>query len=78
MFHAFWEDDLARIRPVGGGLTFFAVLEIVALERYFWDINWGASGAWIYLLFLLSLLPVGLYAWLGPETFRWPRRAPRT
>jgi hypothetical protein len=76
MFHAFWEDDLARIRPVGGGLTFFAVLEIVALERYFWDINWGASGAWIYLLFLLSLLPVGLYAWLGPERFRRVRRTP--
>jgi hypothetical protein len=75
-FHAFWENDLLRIRPVGGGLTAFAVLELVALARYPGDMNWGAPGAWIYLLFLLSLLPVGLYAWLGPERFRRVRRIP--
>jgi hypothetical protein len=69
-FHAFRENDLARIRPVGGGLTFFGVLQLVALARYSGSMAWSVPAAWIYLLFLVSLLPVGLYTWFGPERFR--------
>lgn len=72
-FHAVREDDLARIRPLGAGLTFFAVLELLALARYPGDMRWDAVGAWVYLLFLASLLPAGVYAWFGPRVFR--RRA---
>jgi len=48
----------------------FAVLELIALARYAGTVNWAAPTAWIYLAFLLSVLPVGLAAlpirrWLG-------------
>ncbi len=62
-FHAVRENDLARIRPVGGGFTVFSILELVALARYPGTMNWNAPGAWIYVAFLLSLVPIGLYAW---------------
>ncbi len=62
-FCAYRENDLSRIRPVGGGFTVFSILELVALARYPADMNWASPGAWIYTAFLLSLLPAGLYAW---------------
>jgi len=70
VFHAVREDDLARIRPLGGGLTAFAILELLALARYPGDMHWDAVGAWVYVLFLASLLPAGLYAWFRPRVFR--------
>ena len=69
-FHAVWEDDLARIRPMGGGYALFALLELVALARYPGDMAWSAPGAWLYLAFLVSLLPLGLDAWFGPGVLR--------
>jgi len=72
-FHAFRENDLARIRPLGGGLTFFGVFQLVALARYSDQMAWGTAGAWLYLLFLASLVPAGLYAWFGPGFFRGRR-----
>ncbi len=74
-FHALREDDLERIRPVGGGFTFFAILELVALARYSGEANWAVPGAWIYLAFLASLLPLGAYAWFGPAV--WTRLSRR-
>jgi hypothetical protein len=74
-FHALREGDLARIRPVGGGLTVFGVLQLVALARYSESMVWGVPAAWLYLLFLVSLLPAGLYAWFGPDGLRlWAAR----
>jgi hypothetical protein len=75
MIHAFREGDLARIRPVGGGLTLFGVFQLVALARYPDRMAWGTPAAWLYLLFLASLLPIGLYAWFGPGVLRRLRRA---
>jgi hypothetical protein len=69
-FHAIQENDLQRIRPFGGGLTSFAALELLALARYSGNMNWGVPGAWLYLAFLLTLFPVGLYAWFGPNVMR--------
>lgn len=82
-FHAVREDDLARIRPLGAGLTVFGVLQLVALARYPAQMGWGSVAAWVYLLFLASLVPVGAYAWLGPNVrcmFKPRRRssAPRS
>lgn len=74
-FHALWENDLARIRPVGGGFTVFAALELVALARYPGEMAWGAPAAWVYLAFLLSLLPAGLYVWYRSGGLDLLRRA---
>jgi hypothetical protein len=62
--HALRESDFSRIRPLGGGYTIFAVLELVAILRYAGDVNWG-PGAWLYVAFLVSILPVGIFAWFG-------------
>ena len=61
--HAIRENDLLRIRPLAGGYVALAVLQLAAIARYARDVNWGAPAAWLYLLFLLSILPVGLFAW---------------
>ncbi len=66
-FHAFREDDLARIGPLGAGFTFFGILQLVALARYAGQMMWSAPGAWLYVLFLASLLPLGVYGWFGPR-----------
>src|SRR5438093_8585117 len=69
-FHASRENDFLRIRPLAGGYIAFAVLQFIAVARYAGDVNWSAASAWVYLAFLGSILPVGLYAWLGHRTSR--------
>ena len=64
-FVAIRENDFARIRPVGGGYTLFAILELVALARYGGEIAWNNPAAWVYLAFLIALLPIGLYVWFA-------------
>ncbi len=64
-FFAIRENDFVRIRPVGGGYTFFSILELVALARYPAAIDWSNPAAWIYLAFLIALLPIGLYVWFA-------------
>jgi len=60
--HANRENDASRIGPLAGGYTAFAALELIALARYSGTVNWSTPAAWIYLAFLLSILPVGLLA----------------
>ena len=43
-------------------------LELVAIARYTGNVNWSAPAAWVYLAFLLSVLPVGLLTLFQP---RW-------
>lgn len=64
-FHATWENDFLRIRPLGGGYTAFAILQLVVIARYVEAVNWSSAAAWIYLVFLASILPIGLFGWFG-------------
>ncbi len=64
-FHANRENDFLRIRPLGGGYTAFAILQLVAIARYVGAVNWSSAAAWVYLAFLVSILPVGLFGWFG-------------
>ena len=66
--HASRENDFLRIRPLAGGYIAFAILQFIAIARYSADVNWSAPAAWVYLTFLGSILPVGLFAWLGHRT----------
>jgi hypothetical protein len=70
--HAFRENDLSRIRPLGGGYTVFAILQFVALARYSVDVNWSGASAWVYVGFLASIVPVGLFGWFGGRAGRGP------
>jgi len=70
--HAIRENDLLRIRPLAGGYVAFAVLELAAIARYAGDVNWGAPAAWVYLIFLLSILPVGVFGWFRSRRMEAP------
>jgi hypothetical protein len=74
--HANRENDFLRIRPLGGGYTVFAILQLAAIARYSGTVNWDAPAAWLYLAFLFSILPVGLFGWFGHRSV--DHRAERT
>jgi hypothetical protein len=70
--HMAWENDWFRVRAGALSLTVFGGLELVALLRFAlarpaaYDepvVDWGDLRAWIYLLFLLSVLVSGTYGW---------------
>ena len=66
--HANRENDLSRIQPLAGGYVAFAGLQLLAIARFSGTMNWSTAAAWVYLAFLLSVLPVGLFGLFGP---RW-------
>jgi hypothetical protein len=54
-----WEGDLSRVAATMSGLTVFAALQLVAVLRYGGAVEWHDLSAWIYVVFMLSLLLVG-------------------
>src|SRR5881628_2979138 len=71
-FHASRENDFLRIRPLAGGYIAFAALQFIAIIRYFADVNWSSPAAWLYVAFLASVLPVGLFGWFGHRATKVP------
>ena len=59
--HATRENDVSRIKPLEGGYTAFAVLQLIAIARFSGQVTWSSGPAWVYLAFLLSILFVGLF-----------------
>lgn len=55
-----WENDLARVYPVMISTMVFSILQGIALLRYPGNFLWGTPQAWGYLVFLLSILVVGV------------------
>ena len=51
-----WENDQARVLAAVAGLAAFGVLQMIAVLRYIGSIDWSKASAWLYLLFLLSVL----------------------
>jgi hypothetical protein len=58
--HAAYENDWERLRPFTASYTLLAVMQLLALLRFGGEIDWGAPGGWVYVLFLLSIGLVGL------------------
>jgi hypothetical protein len=58
-----WENDWARVQAATLSYTVFGVFELIALARYAGSIAWDSYTAWIYVLFLVSVLVVGVYGW---------------
>ena len=58
-----WEGDLGRARAGLIGYAILGGLQCVALLRYPKTPDWSGPSAWLYLLFVLSVLGVGLYGW---------------
>ena len=46
--------------PVSAMFAVFGTLELVVLFRFLGDLDWSVARAWIYLLFLLIMLALGL------------------
>ena len=71
-FHASRENDFLRIRPLAGGYIAFAILQFIAIVRYSGNVNWSGPAAWVYIAFLASVLPVGLFGWFGHRAIGTP------
>jgi hypothetical protein len=63
-FQAVWENDMKRLRAAYASYTTLGVLQLVAVARYSGDLDWSSPRAWLYLVFLLSILLSGLIAWI--------------
>ena len=68
---AVWENDWDRFRPTAVSCTVLGVLQLLALTRYPGEVDWGGIGAWLYLLFVLSILAIGLYGWREARRTSW-------
>ena len=72
--HDWWRAELGALAA-----WVFGLLEIVTLLRFAGDTNaageavldWGDPRLWAYVIFLVSLLTVGLYGWI---TSRYRRK----
>lgn len=62
--HSARENDWSRVQVATLSYTVFGALQMIALLRYFGTLNWGTLQAWLYLLFMLSVLGLGVYGWL--------------
>jgi hypothetical protein len=57
--HLSWENDFARVQPVLYSSVAFGVLQFLALARYPNVVMWSSPKAWLFTLFLFSILVVG-------------------
>lgn len=60
--HSLFEDDVARIRPLGATAMVFAVLQAVALLRYGRELDWSSLSTIGYVAVLATLFGLGLWA----------------
>lgn len=54
------ENSVDRTRTPAITSVVFAVLQLVALARYPTDVEWGTPQAWVYVVFLGSMLLTGI------------------
>lgn len=59
------ENDWWRVPAATAGTALFGALELLALARYARTLDWSGAGTWVYLLWLVSMLAVGIYGQLA-------------
>jgi hypothetical protein len=62
--HANVENDWGRVTVATHTYVLLGILEFVALMRYPSSVDWARPAAAIYVLFLASVLVVGIYGWV--------------
>jgi hypothetical protein len=62
--HAIMENDWGRVTVATHTYVVLGILEFVALMRYPKSVDWGRPAAAMYVLFLASVLLVGIYGWV--------------
>ena len=63
--HAWYEDDVHRLRPAAWAFLVFAVLQAVALARHGEALDPGRASTWIYVAFLASAALIGVVVLVG-------------
>jgi len=61
--HMTWENDHRRNRIAYVSYAFLGLLQVGSLVRYAGEFNWSTTVSWIYLLFIISLIPTGFLGW---------------
>jgi hypothetical protein len=62
--HAAAENDWGRVAVATHSYVLLGVLQFAALIRYPKTVDWGRPATWVYVLFLVSFLLVGVYGWI--------------
>jgi hypothetical protein len=62
--HATVENDWGRVAVATHTYVWLGILEVIALLRYPTSLDWGRPAALMYIVFLASVLFVGIYGWV--------------
>lgn len=60
---SYWENDWARVHLATISYTVFGAFELIALVRYPGTVDWAEPQGWIYVVFLATVLVIGIYGW---------------
>ncbi|HEX6290866.1 MAG TPA: hypothetical protein VFZ66_16900 [Herpetosiphonaceae bacterium] len=61
--HSSWENDWQRVHIATISYTVLGGFQLLGLIRYPQVVDWSRPSAWLYVVFLVSVLLVGLYGW---------------
>jgi hypothetical protein len=57
-----WENDQNRVQVATISYAMIGVLQLIAIVRFTDTVDWGKANTWLYLLFLVSMLAIGVYS----------------
>jgi hypothetical protein len=60
--HSLWENDTRRLRPAAVGYIALGILEAIAALRFVDRVDWARLRAVVYVVFLASMVVVGIAA----------------
>jgi hypothetical protein len=74
--HAAYENDWTRLFPMMVSYASYGVLNLIALARYpdAAGLDWSATKTWVFVIFIVSILLVGIYGTIQARAAR--RRYP--
>jgi len=61
--HMTWENDHQRNRIAYASYAVLGILQAVSLVRYIEEVSWSTASSWVYLLFVISIIAMGLFGW---------------
>ena len=74
--HMCWENDYQRVYAGISSYAVLGALQLLAVARYADTVNWSGIAAWLYVVFVLSVLGSGVYGWFEARS-QASLRAPR-
>lgn len=62
---ALYENDRTRLGPAGVAAMVWGILEVLFIARFAGTLDWTRPNAWIYSLFVVSVIGIGVAAFSG-------------